>query len=286
MKVGSVYAPLVPSARVESPLLDQYGGYTAKTMVASSNSNRSVSIQLVHITGNQSRGFFQTGALPGSVALTLDAMPDPDSAIVYSYNAQNDSEVTIRTGTAATDKISFRHITEKPGIKPGSLTISYLSNDLNRTLTDQNNGTMTGDGSGSIHYAPGELSFVLDNLPDAGTEIEIQYEEGTVSGGQISVSVDGSGLMSGTINGAPLLPGSVHIEFTVERDSNVPTSAYRSAGLETYQTTYQKTKSYSDDGSGNWRGIAGTIDYATGAFTLQATENYNYPEYQMIREKS
>ena len=33
----------------------------------------------------------------------------------------------------------------------------------------------------------------------------------------------------------------------------------------TYQTTYQQTKSYSDDGSGTWRGIAGTIDYATGA---------------------
>ncbi|MGI9277977.1 MAG: hypothetical protein ACR2PT_24410, partial [Endozoicomonas sp.] len=411
LKVSSVYAPLVPSARVESPLLDQYGGYTAKRMVATSGSDRNVGVSLVHISGNQSRGFFQTGAMPGSitlsleggtfrddskggfvhssgsnnyskltidyetgelnvwrtssynigqvsvtykpatgitgaaisgaipvsnqnrgfnytlnlaeakprpgtlvisyialgkwqdindpgngvlegsgsgtmdfstgsVALTLEAMPDPDSAIVYSYSAQNDSEVTIRTGTSATDKISFRHITEKPGIKPGSLTINYLSNGLNRTLTDQSNGTLTGDGSGSIHYAPGELSFVLDNLPDAGTEIEIQYEEGSVAGGQVSVSVDGAGLMSGTIPGAPLLPGSVNIEFTVERDSNTPNHANGTKSVETYQTTYQQTKNFSDDGSGTWRGVAGTIDYATGAFTLQATENYNYPEYK------
>ncbi|MGO0307492.1 hypothetical protein ACTL6P_12940 [Endozoicomonas acroporae] len=61
VKAESVYAPLVPSAKVESPLLDQYGGYTGKTMVATSASNRSVSCRFVHITGTQSRTYLCSG---------------------------------------------------------------------------------------------------------------------------------------------------------------------------------------------------------------------------------
>ncbi|WP_257274660.1 hypothetical protein, partial [Endozoicomonas sp. SESOKO4] len=309
LKVNSVYSPLVPSARVESPVVDQYGGYTAKRMVATSSSQRNVSLSFVHLFGNQSRAFLQTGALSGtvtlsleggtfeddktgqlvhksgsnnysnltidyesgelnvwrnssyytstatalyqpatgitgaaisgtlditaqnrgfnytfnfaeakpkpgtlvvsyislgkwqdlsdqgngllaglgsgtmdfstgSVAVTLDGLPDPDSKLVFSYIAQADDEITQRTGSVAVDKFSFRHTTAKPGIKPGSVVITYLASEQTKTLTDQGNGLLTGDGSGSVYYAPGELGFVLNALPDQGTEIEIQYEEG------------------------------------------------------------------------------------------------------------
>ncbi|MBO9484807.1 hypothetical protein J7439_25810, partial [Salinisphaera sp. G21_0] len=90
----------------------------------------------------------------GSAAITLDALPDPDSAIVFSYVAQNDNEVTIRTGSVPVDDITFRHTVQKPGIKPGSMTVTYVSSGENKTLTDQANGLLTGDGSGAIHYAP------------------------------------------------------------------------------------------------------------------------------------
>ena len=78
----------------------------------------------------------------GSISLTLDAMPDPDSAIVYSYVAQNNDETEIHTGEAIAQLSAFRHNTDKPG----SLTISYLSNAEIKTLTDQGNGLLTGDG--------------------------------------------------------------------------------------------------------------------------------------------
>ncbi len=70
---------------------------------------------------------------------------------------------------------------------------------------------LSGDGEGSIHYASGELSFVLDFLLDIDSGIDINYQEGEVAGGTVDVTVDGSGLMSGTIAGAPLLPGSVQL---------------------------------------------------------------------------
>ena len=406
VKVRSVYAPLVPSARVESPLLDQSGIYTAKNLVPTSESSRSVSCQLIHITGNQSRTFLQTGALPGSVtlsleggtwqddrkggfihssginsfssitldyetgelnawrnssystgqasvtytpatavvgaaisgsleitnqnrgfnytlnlaeakpkpgtlsisyialnkwqdlidpgngllegsgtgtmdfatgsvSLTLDAMPDPDSAIVFNYVAQNDDETAIHTGEAVADDPSFLHVTEKPGIKPGSLTVTYISSTETKTLTDQGNGVLSGDGQGTVYYVSGELGFKLDAMPDNGTEIEISYEQGEVAGGSITVAVDGAGVMTGTVPGAPLLPGSVSLQFMVERDSNVPNTANNS-DFQSYTTTYQKTKTLYDDTTGGWQGLTGTLDYQTGAFSVQAIEDYDY----------
>ena len=412
VKAESVYAPLVPSAKIESPLLDQFGSYTRKTMVATSTGTRTVSCRFVHIGGNQSRTFLQRGVLPGtltiqleggtfaddgagnltltngsnnysrltidyelgelnvwrtnsyttslstavyqpaaamtgaavsgaipisiqnrgfnytlnmaeakprpgtlvvsyialgkwqeirdtgngqmlgagsgnivfatgSAAITLDALPDPDSAIVYSYIAQNDDEVTIQSGSVPTSDMIFRHTVEKPGIKPGSLTVTYISSSQSRTLTDQANGLLTGDGNGVIHYAPGELSFELDYLPDDDSEIQIAYEEGTSAGGQVAVTVDGQGVMSGTIPGAPLLPGSVQLQFLVEQKTNVPSSSNKLDNWQTYTATENVAKSIFDDTAGGWRGVTGTIDYQTGAFTVLALQEYNYPDWQV-----
>ncbi|MFK0569958.1 hypothetical protein [Endozoicomonas sp.] len=412
IKAESVYAPLVPSAKVETPLLDQYGGYTGKTMVATANSTRSVSCRFVHISESQSRTYLQRGALPknlslsleggtfeddgagnllhkggtnnfskltvdyelgeinvwrassyttatatatyqpavaitgaaisgvieisnqnrgfnytlnmaeakprpgtlvvsyialgkwqdirdtgagqmvgsgtgtilfatGSAAITLDALPDPDSAIVFSYVAQSDDEVTIRTGTVALDDMTFRHSLERTGIKPGSMTVTYVSSGVDKTLTDQANGLLTGDGNGSIHYAPGELSFKLDYLPDSGTEIALTYEEGANAGGEVIVSIDSQGMMSGTIPGAPLLPGSVQLAFLVEQLSNVPSVSKSESDWTTYESARNVAKRISDDTAGGWRGVVGSIDYQTGAFSVQALNDYNYPEYRM-----
>ena len=417
VKVQSVYAPLVPSAKVETLLLDQYGGYTSKLMVATANNTRTLSCSFVHIDahvkGYQSRTFLQRGALPGtitlsldggtfaddgagsfihnsgsnqyskltvdyergeiniwrkssyfnstasatyqpatgitgasisgsieisiqnrgfnytlnmaeakprpgtlvvsyialgkwqdirdtgngemtgsgsgnilfdtgSVALTFDALPDPDSAIVYSYVAQNDDEVTVRTGNVPTEQIAFRHTVEKPGINPGSLTVTYVHSSQNKTLTDQGNGLLTGDGNGAIHYAAGEISFSLNYLPDDDTEIQLQYEEGGAAGGEVSVTVDGQGVMSGTIPGAPLLPGSVQLQFLVQQQSNIP-SASQGSDFTTYESTRNVSKSISDDTSGSWRGVTGAIDYQTGSFTILALNDYNHIEF--VNEK-
>ncbi|WP_202969976.1 hypothetical protein, partial [Endozoicomonas atrinae] len=170
---------------------------------------------------------------------------------------------------------------EKPGIKPGSLTVTYISNSQNKTLTDQGNGLLTGDGNGAIHYAPGELSFQLDNLPDNGTEIQVDYEEGTSAGGQVNIGIDGQGIMSGTIPGAPLLPGSIQLQFLVEQLSNIENDVY-GEDWTNYETKRNVAKQISDDTAGGWRGVTGVIDYQTGDFTVLALQDYNYTEYSNV----
>ena len=111
----------------------------------------------------------------------MDAMSDPDSAIVFSYLAQNDDELTIRTGVVPVDDMTFRHTVEKSGIKPGSMTVTYVSSGRDKTLTEQGNGLLSGDGNGVIHSAPDKLSFKLDALPDSNTEIQMTYEQGSTA---------------------------------------------------------------------------------------------------------
>ena len=125
IKVDSVYAPLVPSARVESPLLDQYGGYTAKRMVATSNNQRSVSLKFVHITGNQSRAFLQTGALPGTLSISLDG---------GTFTDDQKGRLQYASGTN-----HYKH-----------LTIDYETGEINLTRTS---GYYTGTASAT--YQPG-----------------------------------------------------------------------------------------------------------------------------------
>ena len=85
--------------------------------------------------------------------------------------------------------------------------------------------------------------------------------------------------MSGTIPGAPLLPGSVQLQFVVEQLSNVPSRSRLEESWTTYESTRKVARQVSDDTAGGWRGVVGAIDYQTGDFTVLALRQYSYPEY-------
>ncbi len=68
-KVNSVYGEMVPSARSETPLINQDGTYPAR--VVHPVSPRSVSLSFGLISGNQSRAYLQTGAVPKTVTLSI-----------------------------------------------------------------------------------------------------------------------------------------------------------------------------------------------------------------------
>ncbi|GAA4650995.1 hypothetical protein GCM10023116_32780 [Kistimonas scapharcae] len=219
----------------------------------------------------------------GSVAVTLEAMPDVDTALVVSYSLPFDDELTIHTGSAVAQQPEIRHTTAHPGIKPGSVAITYISGGQSKTLTDNGAAILSGDGIGSLIYASGELAFVPDTLPDVGTAITVSYEQGNQITSPVSVDVDGSGTATGTIPGAPLLPGSVKLTFTCERIGEVP-SAWKGTNIkpiQIYDRIYNVTHTVSDDSTGGWKGRVGSINYATGEFSIEAEQNYSYKTYKI-----
>uniref|UniRef100_UPI0021496949 hypothetical protein n=1 Tax=Endozoicomonas sp. YOMI1 TaxID=2828739 RepID=UPI0021496949 len=64
---------------------------------------------------------------------------------------------------------------------------------------------------------------------------------------------------------------------------NVPSVSRKVDDWTTYETTRNVAKQIDDDTTGGWRGVTESIDYQTGAFTILALENYNYPEWRIKR---
>jgi len=64
-------------------------------------------------------------------------------------------------------------LANKP-IKPGTVKVT----DGTETLTDNGDGTLTGDqgGSGTINYVTGEISVTFANAPASGADITVDYE--------------------------------------------------------------------------------------------------------------
>ncbi|SFL23753.1 hypothetical protein [Azotobacter beijerinckii] len=211
----------------------------------------------------------------GSVSLTLAALPDVGSAIVYSYVGDNAEAYTQRTGAGTAAKARIRHRLPHDGIQPGSLTASYLVGGVTKTITDTGSGTLSGQASGTIVYATGELDMELTATPDSGSSINYSYQQGSVADQVLSVSPDSAGTVSGTLPGAPLKPGSVRMSWSVLRRQAVPASG----SATSYDQTVVLDRSAADDGAGGWVGVTGSIDYSTGAFTLRVEESYAYKEY-------
>ncbi|MNG02812.1 hypothetical protein D3C84_858560 [compost metagenome] len=174
----------------------------------------------------------------------------------------------------------MRHRLPHDGIEPGSLTATYLVGGATKTVTDNGNGTLGGDASGTVVYATGDLDMELAATPDSGSAIQYAYQQGATNSQTLSPSPDGAGTASGTIAGAPLQPGTVRAAWSVIRKQQVPAVT----GKTTFEETVIVERAARDDGAGGWldeagNALSGTLDYATGAFTLRVRGDYEYVQY-------
>ena len=204
------------------------------------------------------------------------------SALIYSYIGANDAEFTQRTGAGVSAKARVRHRLPHDGVLPGSLSATYLVGGVTKTITDNGSGALTGDASGLIVYATGELDMELAGTPDAGSSIQYSYQQGAASAGSqvLNPAPDGAGTVSGTIAGAPLQPGSVQASWSVIQKNPVPSVAQQTTYTE--NTILEQTAV--DNGAGGWVGYSGTIDYTTGEFTLRVRGDYEFVEYTYEQE--
>lgn len=162
-----------------------------------------------HLAGVDSS--YGTGTLDygtGTVTLSLSALPDPDSAIVFAWGVP----VTyIAHGGEAVDPLNVRGQTEHPGIVPGTVTVTWGAN----VLTDTD-GILTGTGgSGTIDYATGAWTVTPTLVPAIGTEFTIDYQYGPpVVDVFTNVDVDINGDVDLALSQVPVA-GSVRVEYSV-----------------------------------------------------------------------
>jgi len=124
-----------------------------------------------------------------------------------------------------------------------------ISGGAGYILSDDGEGNLTGDGSGTVNYRTGEWALEFDSNLVGGQPILCAYRGwakgySDTYGQDIDNGTDSPGPYSGTVACAPVLPGSVTI-------------------------TDEYGQFVTDDGNGNLTGDgSGTINYVTGAITV------------------
>ena len=203
----------------------------------------------------------------GSVMLTLGALPDVDTSILFSWatpvNYTNRSNQPISISKSAWQ---LPHT----GITPKSLVLTWGSG---KTANDAvGDGRIRGDITGTINYAEGIIDLEHITLPALGQEYVAQYQYGepvterhvepgrlSTPGqvGHLSITLDGAG--GGATN---LTPGSVHVKF------NALYHKFDVDDQELVIETRDPIITLRDDGQGQLidasGNVLGAIDYSAG----------------------
>lgn len=204
---------------------------------------------LGNLTGNTNEGTGTINYATGSIIATLGALPDIDSAVIFSWGTpvhytRRDGDVNIKTPDI---EINLTN----PGVTPGSLYISWLSGGLVKTAHDNSSGGFTGDASGTIDYASGATRLLPAAIPDYNSTITVDYTHGVVTSESPELVVAG-GIATLTIAGAPIKPRSLRMQIIVS--GHVVTLG--------------------DDGNGyltsSLSGLVGTVNYTTGVVSFNS----------------
>lgn len=210
------------------------------------------------LAGNAGEGSATINYATGTVAATLGALPDVDTALIASWGvdvrARNSSgEITIPTP-------KYRQQLNHAGIIPGTLTMSWLSGGVAKSATAAASGAISGDATGTIDHAAGIIEFATSALPDAN----ISYSHSHVPTDKMHMETFTPAPAGGAVSFTLAHPAAEH---TVWAEWNVTYTA--DAALSGVQGSV--SFGAVDDGVGGWlTGFPGTntINYGTGAIVL------------------
>jgi hypothetical protein len=200
----------------------------------------------------------------GSVVVTLGALPDVGSSVIFTY-ASSSTSIPINSMIQAGPSLPRAfgaHVQLAQALKPGSVTITWNDGSA-RTATDSG-GVLTGDATGTVNYATGDIMFRPNTLPAAGTTINIDLDNQTTTTDDIATMTDGGSAWTFSL-GSAVEPGSVELAVVgyYTKSSNVIVTT----SIRVY-----------DNGSGslvtpneNANAVIGTINYGTGACSINKT---------------
>ena len=180
------------------------------------------------IGGGDAPGSGTVNYLTGSVSVTLAALPDDRSAVVF-YWGQNIA-YTNRSGQAGFRAPEYAFDLEHDSILPGSFEITWTSGGQVRTAADNGQGKLTGDASGELVYPHGRVFMRPAHMLDAGGEFAIEYQWHTTVEEQITgLGPDATGTIAFSFAQEPV-PRSVVLQWLTVRESTVSAGSTESGG--------------------------------------------------------
>ena len=190
--------------------------------------------------------------LTGSIALTLGALPDVGSLLIFTWGEADSAKAATGMPTRAETVIA---LTKQP--EPGTLVLSWSRGASNYTASVSATGVVTGPAQVGPVKRTGvdayEFTFSPDTLPD-GT-VTVEFDEQTEDA---AFTNDGGGAY--TLTGAPIAPGSARFQVIGVNGA-----------LSRVYNCYSSGTQVIADGVG----VIGSINNTTGAMLLNGTSSQN-----------
>jgi hypothetical protein len=230
------------------------------------------------LTGN---GSGSVNFVTGTVSVTLQELPDVDSTIIWQYlpNLQNEFN---NISTNVSTPVSFS-LDLEDNIDPGTLSITYVANSVVYTITDNSEGELIGDGTGTVNYRTGVTSIIPTYYPDEGSDFTPSFNVIVWDSEAVPVSSVTNGTISGTFSN--LQVERVYFSVPVKRqvvdadDTNNP--GQLEEFLSVLYFSWNEASSTWQFREPRWRAttsVAGTLDKVTGAFTIEILPQYTIDE--------
>lgn len=223
----------------------------------------------------------------GTLSVTFGALPDVGSAIITQWVEQVTMPLASITQLTNSGKAYIAlnadgDLSEEPAtrsISPGAVSIEW-TNGTAKTAVDNGAGIITGDATGTVDYERGVVYLSPAQLPPSGTTFEASLGRFIKEEDPDLEFDDGGSAWTKTLSNTPIKPRSLRIAMYW----SLPVAPAFPWGTG---TAFVRGKIV-DDGSGNLRlsfpydfnrevlpVTVGTVNYTTGAITINKTQALN-----------
>ncbi len=222
----------------------------------------------------------------GSLSITLGAMPDVGSSILFFWSGA----VKFRDMPAQDVSFVYDFTLQDTGIALGTFSMSWTQSSVSHTITDKNSdGKLYYDTNtlcGSINYTTGDVKIdTLPITPPYGTNFDISYDKGDPIVEEftpVDLNYNNVGFSLDLTNNAPIIGHTLTVEWTsslVDKvseyldEDDVTCDGYTLKKIHKWVSTYSTTSfaakrayKYKDNGSGTFEGEDSTHNGHSGAF--------------------
>lgn len=173
----------------------------------------------------------------GSIALTLPALPDDGSSVIYAWGER--SAFTDRAGQASYRLPEITAKLSKAPAVPGSVVITWTSGGLTKTASANAQGEISGDGTGEVNHASGDVFLRPTAMIDAGGQFAFAYDHSTEITKEVTPTPDAGGFATITLDSVPAAR-SVCVRWVTVRNVS-STSGGNTAGTSSNKGTNTTT---------------------------------------------